>query len=66
LDQVEKLVGSIKTAMGLFQDAQAYGRLLSNAPGSVDGYSWERAASEYASLYETARRADLLVAQRVG
>jgi glycogen synthase len=55
-DQVEQLVNAIRIAVGIFKDAKAYGRLLSNVHGSVAGYSWDRAEQEYAAIYDIARR----------
>lgn len=52
--QVQQLVAAIRTAIEIFRKPVDYGRLLSNGPGSVVGYSWERAADEYAALYAEA------------
>jgi len=55
IDQVEQFAEAIRNAVDIFRDRDAYGRLLSNVPGSCAGYSWERAAAEYSSLYDMAR-----------
>lgn len=52
--QVEQLTKAIKTAIAIFNDPTAYGRLLSNVHGSVAGYSWARAEKEYGALYDIA------------
>jgi glycogen synthase len=55
-EQVNELAVAIRTAVDVFKDPVAYGRLLSNVHDSVAGYSWARAEKEYASLYEIATR----------
>jgi glycosyltransferase involved in cell wall biosynthesis len=53
-DQVKKLADAIERAVAIFGNTKSYGRLLSNVYGSVSGYAWSRAASEYAQLYHIA------------